>query len=142
IGSREYSVATVLVPPGEAGKPRFDFSGGWEPPVSGQDQQILAQRWLAGDGTIRVGGAEGIESVRLLVHVPPRGSGDVLVSERCEEAPRRRLSAGNHWVSVGRTQPTASACEIRLERASPSPPSPAPARALCLNVLAWSSEAR
>src|SRR5262249_10180534 len=65
IGTREYSVATVLVPPGEAGKPRFDFSGGWEPPVSGQDQQILARRWLAGDGTIRVGGAEGIESVRL-----------------------------------------------------------------------------
>jgi hypothetical protein len=71
VGRYEYTVATVEVPAAPAEAPELEFSPSWLPLESGTDRQVLARRWLAGEGTIRLAGTAGPGVVWLSVAIPP-----------------------------------------------------------------------
>ncbi|HSL82408.1 MAG TPA: hypothetical protein VLF66_06495 [Thermoanaerobaculia bacterium] len=54
VGRHEYRVAEVQVPARGAELPAVQFSPTWSPTLAGADRQVVAFRWLAGEGEIRL----------------------------------------------------------------------------------------
>ena len=52
VGRHEYQVAAVEVPARGAELPAVQFSPTWSPTLAGADRQVVAYRWLAGEGAI------------------------------------------------------------------------------------------
>jgi len=74
----EYRAAEVEVPPQEP-NPRFVFSANWQPPEPGGDKQVLARRWMAERGAIRLVNQRGPGSVWMVVKIPETNAPDYKV---------------------------------------------------------------
>ena len=70
LGSREYRVATLEVPPVGAEAPAFAFDTAWADAEPGADQQILGRRWLTGEGTVEIANLEVPGSLWLRLQIP------------------------------------------------------------------------
>lgn len=66
----EYRVATLTIPPVSPEAPTFAFSTEWREPQVGNDLQVPALRWMAGDATLRVGNLGVPGSLWLRVNLP------------------------------------------------------------------------
>lgn len=153
LGRFEYAVAKVQAsPPGDS-TPELLFSPEWSAVEEGTDLQVLARRWLSGEGTLTARGLEIPGTLWMKVRIPqPQGSASRLVVHDGEE-PRVTIAAacsgseftlagpGEHTVTLPVFSENGSgACEIRfasnfyllrmdsLKRAS-----------LALEVLSWSA---
>ena len=153
-GRREYAVGTVEVPEPAAGRPRFDFLGDWAVVVAGADSQVLAYRWLQGQGSIAVADPPGPGRVQLALDLP--GSADpstllvltgdaqtatVLVTTSCGDAMACVSGAGRHWVEVpigAAAAGATGACEVKLTPSFYLVTTGSPVRrAATLEVLGW-----
>src|SRR5688572_1605218 len=111
---REYVAATVAVGGTDPDVPSFHFSESWLPPQSRGDVQVLAQRWLSGEGRIRLTGIRQGGTLWLRLRIPPpqfegftltlaEGAAQpaVLVSSGCSGGEEVSLSgSGAHEVSL------------------------------------------
>jgi hypothetical protein len=125
----EYAVAQVTVPAPSGAAPKVDFLGEWAVLEPTGDQQLLAQRWLTGDGGLAFGGLAGPVDVDLtLTLLPPEdqgwrqvldeGAGEaaVIVSSDCGGEQRSFSGAGVHRVALRLTPgPDAAApCTVTI----------------------------
>ncbi|MGD2115780.1 MAG: hypothetical protein PVG07_12045 [Acidobacteriota bacterium] len=131
-GEREYTVARVTVPSGPAEVPELGFSPGWSPTLAGGDRQILALRWLTGNGALLVDEPSGTRVLWMQLHIPSAeaegvrriyrsGAGEpelprVRVVSPCSGFEAFLTGPGSHEVSV----PVAESeernrCVVRLE---------------------------
>jgi hypothetical protein len=152
VDDREYAVAEVEVPPETpaGGGPQFVFAGPWLPAEPGSDLQVLARRWLAGDGALRLRGAAGAGSLWMTLRVPDgKGAGEELVLEPGVVSPGVTLSGTCSGVEMGISGPGqhevrmpvrdgAGPCEVRFDanfhlRTQGSPH----LRTVALEGLAW-----
>ncbi len=157
IDDMEYVAAEVVV--AESGSlPMFRFSESWEAVEPGPGRQILARRWLAGEGAIGVAEIDDIGSVWMLVQIPAPVEGvsrlvlepgaeqpTVIVTSACSGSEVELSGAGPHEVElpVGRGDATESGeCELSfrpnfhlLENGHGQ------RRAVLLEALAWSRSA-
>jgi len=69
-GRDEYALVTVHVPSQSAGLPAFEFSPTWSPTQAGSDRQVVAFRWLHGDGSIRLTEVKGPGTLWTRVRIP------------------------------------------------------------------------
>lgn len=125
----EYGVATVQVPADSADLPRFLFSSSWLAPETGTDRQVMARRWLAGPGTLKITGVHHAGTVWLSLRIPSAngegsrlvldpgaGSASVLVTAGCGEVEASLSGAGVHDVEVPVPfDPASDECEIRIQ---------------------------
>lgn len=74
-GRHEYRVAAVDVPARGVELPAVQFSPTWSPTLAGADRQVVAFRWLAGDGTIRLTDLPGSGTLWLALRIPGEGEG-------------------------------------------------------------------
>ncbi|HEX6200721.1 MAG TPA: hypothetical protein VF150_10685 [Thermoanaerobaculia bacterium] len=74
-GRHEYRVATVEVPAQGAELPAVQFSPTWSPTLAGADRQVVAFRWLAGDGAIRLTDLPGPGTLWIALVIPGPGAG-------------------------------------------------------------------
>jgi hypothetical protein len=74
-GRHEYRVATVEVPAQGAELPAVQFSPTWSPTLAGADRQVVAFRWLAGDGAIRLTDLPGPGTLWMALGIPGAGVG-------------------------------------------------------------------
>jgi hypothetical protein len=70
IERQEYAVARVRVPAGAADTPRFAFTPEWQAVEAGEDKQMVARRWLSGDGAIEVQALAVPASLWLTLRIP------------------------------------------------------------------------
>jgi hypothetical protein len=77
IDGREYALATVAAAEGGAGLPAIEPTGDWLPVEPGADRQVLASRWLAGEGALVVAGAAEAGALWVRLRVPEPESGAV-----------------------------------------------------------------
>lgn len=162
LGRGEYRVATVTVASNELEAPELVFSDAWAPTMAGTDRQVLAERWLEGEGTIRVehGGAEGRLWLELLIPLAteesPRvwaegaepGIPRVLVETDCADLQADLSGEGVHEleVAVGRgtasetgEAPPADTCTVRLIPNSTLAVGGIERRSVVLRNVAWSA---
>lgn len=71
----EYEVARVSVPSGPSDLPAIEFSPTWSPTLAGGDRQVLATRWLTGDGSIRLAEIAAPGTLWLSLRIPEPGAG-------------------------------------------------------------------
>ena len=131
----EYTAVEVEVP-GTSEAPRFVFSPQWLPPEPGGDRQVLARRWLNGDGknvrgAIRVAGVRTPGTVWMVLRIPQIDSANerlevegtsgipgVLVRGACgavEGAEIGISGPGSHEIEVPiEAPPSNGACRIGL----------------------------
>lgn len=145
----EYAVARVEIGTEAAGAPSFAFSESWWPQEPGADAQVLASRWLAGEGTVRVSGTSEAGTVWMRVRLPeptlpgvatvPDGSPPGLsISNGCAATEMAVSGAGTHDISVAVPAGAAGAgCEIVLRSNATDPGATARARSVLLEILAW-----
>jgi hypothetical protein len=132
---REYVAATVAVGGANPNVPSFDFSEAWLPPQPRGDVQVLAQRWLSGEGRIRLTGIRQAGTLWLRLRIPPpqfegftmtlaEGAAQpaVLVSSGCSGGEEVSLSgSGTHEVSL-----RVEVDPIEAKEADPGAPAAAP----------------
>lgn len=70
VAGREYALATVTAAAPGPELPTLRLTGDWLPLAPGADRQVLARRWLAGDGAVRVEGAAAPGSLWMRLQVP------------------------------------------------------------------------
>lgn len=70
VADREYALATVTVAGAGPDLPSIEGSGDWLTVEPGADRQVLASRWLAGEGDLVVAGARAPGSLWLRLWVP------------------------------------------------------------------------
>ena len=157
-GRREYVVGTVEVPEAAASRPRFDFLGDWAVLITGADSQVLAYRWLQGEGSITVTDPPGPGRVRLALDLPSAEdpatlmvltggaqTATVMVTTSCGDAMACVSGAGRHWVDVpigAGAAGTAGACEVKLAPNFYLITTGVPVRrAATLEVLGWIPDA-
>jgi len=101
----EYLVAEVEVPPAAAGEPTFDFSAGWSAPEVGNDQQVLARRWLGTEGRITIGGVVPPGRLWLTLRIPASPERGVRVLGEGDSAPMVSVSStcGDLEISISGT---------------------------------------
>ncbi len=80
-------VAAVRVGDPGAGFPELSFSADWLPTEPGTDQQILARRWLAADGALRVRGITEAGALWLRLGIPGAGERQEMVLAAGAERP-------------------------------------------------------
>jgi hypothetical protein len=73
VGEAEYAVGGVTVPSGPADLPELGFTQGWSPTLAGGDRQVLALRWLTGNGAILVEEMHSERTLWLQLHIPAPG---------------------------------------------------------------------
>jgi hypothetical protein len=78
VGREEYKAFQIEVPPQTPG-PRFAFSANWGPVDPGGDRQVVARRWMASRGAIRLVDQRGPGAVWLMVQIPPTDNPDFQV---------------------------------------------------------------
>lgn len=150
----EYAVARVEVGTEAAGVPSFSFSESWWPPEPGEDAQVLASRWLTGEGTVRVSGTSEAGTVWMRMRLPepgvpgvaavPGGSTPALsISNGCAATEMAVSGAGTHDLSVAVPAGAAGAgCEIVLRSNATDPGATGGrARSVLLEILAWGEPA-
>ncbi|MGH9362086.1 MAG: hypothetical protein ACRD2T_09225 [Thermoanaerobaculia bacterium] len=150
VGRREYAVAEVEVPPAGAGAPKFAFAGPWLAIEPGADVQMLARRWLTGDGTLQVRSAPGTGELSIVLRIPEaKGAGERLVLEPGVAAPGVVVSgscggeeigitgSGQHQVRLP-VEAEAVPCDVRFDGNFhlENPASPHH-RVVALEGLAW-----
>lgn len=145
----EYAVARVEIGAEAAGAPSFSFSESWWPQEPGEDAQVLASRWLAGEGTVRVSGTSEAGTVWMRMRLPeanvpgvaavPGGSPPALaISNGCAATEMAVSGAGTHDLSVAVPAGAAGAgCEIVLRSNATDPGATGRARSVLLEILAW-----
>jgi hypothetical protein len=124
----EYAVATVVVPEQDpAAALEIDFTGSWEPVVSGADRQVLGTRMLAGKGAVVFPSVA--LSVEMVLHIPTERESEhrlvgrtgadravATVSSECVPGPVRLEGRGTHQVRLSLGPPDGgSACAVRIE---------------------------
>ncbi|HXO21421.1 MAG TPA: hypothetical protein VOA87_16025 [Thermoanaerobaculia bacterium] len=149
VARREYQVAEVEVP--AAAGPRVAYSSSWLPSEPGGDRQILARRWLSGEGTLRISGLRGPGAIWMVLRIPAANPpAEKLVSDDGSNAPSAVVGSGCGGVETGISGPgmhdievpveeaPGGTCEVRLRpnfhlvvRGSPRP------RSISLENLAW-----
>ena len=80
-------IAEVTVGEPGADFPELSFSADWLPTEEGTDRQILARRWLAGDGAIRVRGIAAAGALWLRVGIPNAGERQEMVLDEGSAQP-------------------------------------------------------
>lgn len=160
-GRHEYEVGVVEVPAGAyaalAGgpaAPRFGFTGAWDSPRPGTDSQVLAYRWLSGEGAVTVTGLAAAGRVWMLLEVPDPGgtssllvlaadarSQSLMVTTNCGDAMTSVSGPGRHAVAFP-LDPAAAGeggvCEVRLAPSFYLVTTGVPVqRVAALEVLAW-----
>jgi hypothetical protein len=83
----EYVVAEVTVPQDGSKAPMLHFSPSWMATEAGSDAQVLARRWLAQDGTLRLADIVSAGTLRLVLNLPEPGSQEDLVLEEGHQEP-------------------------------------------------------
>ncbi len=84
----EYQAGEVLVVDSAEETPRFTFSPSWMAIEGGMDGQILARRWLIGEGTIRVSGIAKAGTTLMVFNIPgPVSESEELMLEEGAEQP-------------------------------------------------------
>jgi hypothetical protein len=69
-GRDEYEMVAVHVPKKSAGLPAFEFSPTWSPTLAGSDRQVVAFRWLHGDGSIHLSEIQGPGTLWARIQIP------------------------------------------------------------------------
>ncbi len=152
VDSGEYVVADVVVPSTPAAVPLFSFSPTWSPTLAGGDRQILAVRWLTGDGTILLEEVPGPGKLWLRIRIPEEGVGDahrvmlpdhsgpaepsVLVGAPCAGFQVSVSGEGSHDVEVPVTTDDGS-CAIRLRPNYSMVSEGAEQQSMLLESIAW-----
>ena len=127
VGRTEYNAFTIEVPAHTPG-PRFAFSPTWGPIDPGGDRQVLARRWMADRGAIRVLDQHGPGVVWLMVQIPAMDHTDyrlalapgasvptVLVQSNCGGTEANLSGPGIHEVEVVMdTPPPDGVCRVEL----------------------------
>ncbi len=90
-----YQVAVLDVPQATPDAPRLTFSTGWTSPAPGTDRQILARRWLSGEGQLTVGDLDVPGSLWMRLRVPePDTAGTIRVlDDGAGDQPRLELTS-------------------------------------------------
>lgn len=70
VGRHEYRVAAVEVPARGAEPPAVQFSPTWSPTLAGADRQVVAFRWLAGEGAIRLSDVPEDGTLWMVLRIP------------------------------------------------------------------------
>lgn len=163
-GRSEYAMVTVHVPAstsnGGARLPAFEFSRAWGQNLAGADRQVLAFRWLHGEGAIRLSHVDGPGTLWARIQIPPVETAGmrrriedpaggqearVAVSAACGGFEAGVTGAGSHDVDVP-VAPQEGACEVSYAPnfvLVPTGPAAAedsasdPGRSMLLEVLAW-----
>lgn len=99
VGRDEYRIAAVEVPSRGVELPAVEFSETWSPTLAGADRQVVALRWLSGEGAIRLRELSGEGTLWLGLSVPPAQAGSLrrrIVAPEAESgaAPWVRVRAG------------------------------------------------
>jgi hypothetical protein len=149
VARREYLAADVEVPPPPANKksgPRFNFSEQWQPTEPGGDRQVLARRWLTGEGGMRVAGLRKPGHVWVVLRIPPpeqvgtlnvQGGGlpVVRIEGSCGDFEASLSGPGVHEVEMPLVDPPKSGqCRLQLR---PNFTFGSPARSVALENAAW-----
>lgn len=93
-GRHEYELARVEAAGPAAELPRIELGGDWSPIEVGSDRQVLASRWLAGEGRLTVAGAPGAGALWMRLRVPaPEGAASNLVLAEGATVPELRLAS-------------------------------------------------
>jgi hypothetical protein len=119
VGRDEYKVGEVEAP---AQKPnlRFAFSPVWQPLEPGGDRQVLARRWMAERGMVRLVNQHGPGTVWMVVQIPQTQSPDYkLVLDPGATAPSVRALGSCGGTEMALTGPGLHELELALE---PPPP--------------------
>jgi hypothetical protein len=87
----EYRIATVTASGSEI-TPQFFFSSEWLPVEGGTDLQILARRWLAEDGVLRLSEIPGEGTLYLRIGIPRESGSQELVMTDESSVPAVRIS--------------------------------------------------
>jgi hypothetical protein len=72
----EYALVDVTVPATQGAFPGVVFSAGWSATIAGGDRQVLAVRWLTGEGEIQLTAIPGAGRLWVEFYVPPDEEGD------------------------------------------------------------------
>lgn len=152
VARREYLAAEVDVPPPPPNKksgPRFTFSEHWMPIEPGGDRQVLARRWLTGNGGIRVAGLRRPGHVWLVLRIPPpeiagtlnvQGGGQpaVRIEGSCGDFEASLSGPGIHEVEMPLVDPPKTGqCRLELK---PNFTFGSPPRSVSLENAAWSPD--
>jgi hypothetical protein len=127
VGKNEYKGFQIEVPAQEPG-PKLTFSPTWLPVDAGGDRQVVARRWMADRGDIRVTDQPGPGVVWLVVQIPPMGKSDytlaldpgasnpsVLVQANCGGGETNFSGPGIHEAEVALDSPPPDApCRVQL----------------------------
>lgn len=70
VGRHEYRVAAVEVPARGTELPAVQFSPTWSPTLAGADRQVVAFRWLAGEGAIRLSDVPEDGTLWMVLRIP------------------------------------------------------------------------
>jgi hypothetical protein len=152
VARREYLAADVNVPPPPANKksgPRFNFSKEWMPVEPGADKQVLARRWLTGEGGMRAAGLRQPGRISLVLWIPaPDVTGGALTLKEGSKIPEVRIEGtcgdfessitgpGLHEVEIPLIEPPKNGqCRFTLR---PNYTFGSPPRAVSLENAAWS----
>lgn len=99
----EYQAGKILVVDSPEETPRFTFSPSWMAIEGGMDRQILARRWLVGEGTIRVSGTAKAGTTLMVFDIPgPLSESEELMLEEGAEQPTLKVvnSCGETEISA------------------------------------------
>lgn len=154
-GRDEYEVAEIRALESARGIPRFSFSSSWMPVEGGTDLQVLARRWLAADGAIRVGRLRRPGALRIAVVIPEEGGRllepvlaegaaeqSITITTTCGSAEVVVSGAGVHTVSLPLEPPEdgGGVCEVNFSANYHLPSRDSDERrTLVLEGLSWSS---
>lgn len=137
---REYALAQIEVAEAASGSaPQFVFSPGWGAPEPGRDRQVLARRWLNGEGTLEAQGPHPAGTLWLALRIPDAPAGavppSISVSSPCEGYASFVSGAGRHEIEIPVRRPltAGTGCAIALRPNFP----PREGRSVALEGLAW-----
>lgn len=155
-GRDEYEMAKVHVPSQSGGLPAFEFSPTWSPTLVGSDRQVVAFRWLHGDGSIQLSGVSGpgtlwtriqipaVETAGMRRQIEDTAGGDearVGLSAGCSGFEAGATGTGSHDVDIPITTATGK-CTVTYDPnfvmiAKDKEAVPDARRSILLEALAW-----
>jgi len=152
VGKNEYKGFQIEVPAQDS-SPKLTFSPTWLPVETGGDRQVVARRWMADRGDIRVVDQKGPGVVWLVLQIPPTGkpeytlaldsgasSPSVLVQGNCGGGETNFSGPGIHEVEVALDSPPPDApCRVQLSAnfSVQSRTAAARKRSVSLENIAW-----